>query len=300
MKTLTAFYDLAVGPVSFDVIAFLIQAKSAMQDQGCERLHVVIVPDVNGVDGMFRNKLALYGAPEKHWRLWNIVIPACRLVGATMTLATDWQQAERLQGDAVWPDDWRKQSLRNRHHLTRPIIERARHGQPVPWLRAMDYACQKVREFIAIDGRPMVTVTIRNTYDASRNTDQALCGDIARILGGAYQVMQLRDTSDALSAGQGYGELNLELRVALYQAAVMNIQPHGGTSVLCWFADAPFLMFMDHSQSANCGKVWTDNTGLNMGEQLPWARPDQRIVYQEASVDHINAALQTWRQSAVH
>lgn len=298
MKTLTAFYDLAVGPVSYDVIPFLVQARMAAADAGCKHVHVVIVPDANGVDGMYRDKLHLYDAAEMHWRLWNLVIPACRLIGASVTLATDWAQAKTLSTGKVWPEDWDRQSPQRRHYLQREIVEAAKAGRKIPQLRASEHARGMVRTQIERAGLPLVTVTMRQTYETGRNSDVGLWADLIKALKYRYHVVVLHDTSHALIRGWGYGELVLDLRMALYEAAAMNFHPHGGPVVLCWFSGAPFTMFEAARPHKDWRKHWENNVGLQIGEQLPWATPDQRLVYEETTEQRMADEVTAWEARA--
>jgi hypothetical protein len=82
--------------VSYDFATWLIAAEMARVDAGAERLHVLILPDANGVGGWFRDKTALYDLEEMHWRLWHLVLPLCRLIGATVgVLPHEWVPAAR-------------------------------------------------------------------------------------------------------------------------------------------------------------------------------------------------------------
>jgi len=145
--TLVAFYDLRVGPVSFDFVVFGIKAKMEAARVGAARVHFVIVPG-DGPGG-FRDKSAFYDQHEARWRFWNILLPACQLLGATFTYAQDWGQAELVasgSGDHCWPPDWRRQTLKNRPHLIGDVIADSRKGELVPRLDASTHARRKVRE----------------------------------------------------------------------------------------------------------------------------------------------------------
>lgn len=278
-RTLTAYYDLAVGPVSYDFVQFLVRAMLEQQERGCERLHVVIVPDARGVDGMFRNKLHLYDAEEKHWRLWNICIPACRLARASVTLASDWPQARALASAELWPADWDSQSLKNKAHMWGPLVWASRAGRQIPKLKASAHARRSVREWFARYSKPVITMTVRNSnYEPARNTDMQAWRPIAEALRQQYEVIMVGDTADALIQGRGYAELNLDLRLALYQEATMNVQTHGGAAMLCWFSDAPFIMFDAAAPYDEWLDLWKDQ-GINFGDQLPWTANHQRIVW---------------------
>lgn len=288
MKTLTAFYDLAVGPVSFDVIAFLIKARQAA---GTRPLHVMIVPDESGVGGLFRDKTALYDIDEMRWRLWNIVIPACQLVSATVQLAPSRAQAWVTPADARWPADWNRQTLRDRHHLMTPLLAAGRVGTAPPRLSASAHALRKVGEFYATLPGPAVTLTLRSTYDAARNSIAAEWRRLAdRLRDDGYAVILMRDTDVALSVGAGFGELNLDLRMACYQLARQNVMGLNGPSVLLWFSASPMAMFDAPVQGEPEFNAWRD-LGMNTGDQVPWATPQQRIFYQRATAEHMRAGL---------
>ena len=294
MKTLTAFYDLAVGPVSYDVITWLIRAMLAREDAGCEALHVVVVPNAAGVDGMFRDKLALYDADEMHWRLWQLVLPACRLAGATVTLATDWAQARKLAQGDVWPANWCHQTLadRVRAHMWGPIVAAARAGRTIPTLQASGHARKHVRSLFARSGKPVVTCTLRETYEPARNADLAAWDTFRRSIEDRWQVWVLRDTARALEAGAGYGELVLDLRLALYQEAAVNLHCHGGPAALSWFSGAPFLAFGVGLPEPYA--VVHRSQGMAIGEQLPWATPQQRLIYAPPSADILAREFAAW------
>jgi hypothetical protein len=284
LKTLYAFYDLAIGPVSFDVIPFLIQSKLAQERFRCERVHFVIVPATNGVDG-FRDKSNLYDVPEMHWRLWNIVVPACRMAGGAVTVATDWDEAKRLPRveDVCWPLDWDRQTLDHKPYLQKEIVAAAKMGTRIPKLQALEHARRAVRRQVERARKPLVTITLRNTYEQERNSDEMLWEDVYEGLRYRFHVVRLFDTQDELNKGYGYGALNLELRAALYSEAVQNFHVHNGPAILNWFLDAPFVEFGAARPHKYWAANWVKNVGLEIGEQIPWARPDQRLRYEEVT-----------------
>src|SRR3990167_9162329 len=159
---------MSVIPVSFDFCVFLVKAELARRKANVQRLHVVIVPDPKGPGG-FRDKSQFYDQHEARWRLWNICIPACSLIGASVTLATDWDQAKKLKTEHVFPHDWDRQTLKDRRHLIGDVITASRAGVEIPRFSASPYARTKVKEVYG--GRKVVTMTLRNTYLKERNSD---------------------------------------------------------------------------------------------------------------------------------
>ena len=288
MKTLTAFYDLDVGPVSYDFIVFIIKAELERKRVGADCLHVVIVPGV-GPGGM-RDKSGFYDQHEAKFRLWNICIPACALIGATVTLATDWVQAERLgsrSSAGVWPNDWDHQTLRTRPHLIGGIVKAAHAGTPIPRLQASEHARRTVRKLWA--GRKVVTMTRRNTYLGDRNTsDEQWAAAAMHFADKGFAVYTIRDVSKALAQGGGFAELSIDLRMAMYQEATLNLQANNGSASLCWFSETPYLMF--DAGVGETEKEWRGlfvDEGVPWGASWPWATPKQRIVYKRSTRDVI-------------
>ena len=289
--TLTAYADLSVIPVSFDFCVFLIKSELARRKANAKRLHVVIVPSEKDASG-FRDKSQFYDAHEARWRLHNICVPACALIGATVTLATGWEQARKLKTEHVFPHDWDHQSLKERRHLIGDVITAAKSGVEIPRFNASVHARRKVREVFG--GRSVVTMTMRHTYLKERNSDRA-AWEAARqnIESRGYAVYKLEDVSVALSRGVGYGELNLELRMAMYQEAVLNLQSNNGTASLCWFSDKPYAMFGAGVPADEWAGLFV-RQGLPLGESWPWAGPKQKIVYKPATFEALKEAFDDW------
>lgn len=294
-QPLAAFYDLAIGPVSFDFLVFSIKAEMVRRRNGAGKLHIVIVPFEKGLGGMFRDKSQFYDEHEARWRLWNICIPAAQLLGASVTLATDWKQARRLAIDARrWPDDWDVQSLKDRRHLVGDIITWCRGGQAVPVVKASEHAKRKVAEAFARLGKPVITMTLRSTYLKERNSDRLAWEQARRhIESRGYAVVVLDDTSTALAHGSGYGELNLDVRAACYEQADLNLQSNNGTASLCWFGPQPYRMFDAGVPEQEWNGLFVKQ-GLALGEQWPWARAGQKLVYGNVTAEKIMEEFESW------
>lgn len=299
MTTLSAFYDLAVGPVSFDFVVFLVKAEIERKRIGATRLHIIIVPDPNGPGG-FRDKSQFYDQHEAHFRLWNILIPAPQLFGASVTLALDWLQARRLASDKewkCWPSDWDHQTLKDRRHLVGDLIAAARAGTPIPHVKPSEYACRAVKECYEKFRRPVVTMTLRSTYLAERNSDRAAWEEARRhVEARGFAVVVLDDTRVALQRGSGFGELNLDLRAAMYQEAALNLHANSGAASLSWFSERPYRMFGAGVPAEEWDGLFVKQ-GLPLGSSWPWASEGQRIVYGRTTREQIVAEFEDWARS---
>lgn len=296
VKVLTAYYDLAVGPVSYDVAPFLIRARMAMEDAGCEAMDVVIVPHAEGVDGMFRDKRNLYDAAEMHWRLWNLVVPCCKLAGArAVSVVADWSQAAKLRADCVFPEDWDRQKLSNKAYLVGPVVAASRAGRAIPRFRSSEAASRSVRQWFR--GKPFVTITLRNTYESGRNSDLAAWMPLAHLAEGrGYRALVMQDTSVVLATGDGLPEVNMDLRMACYETAAMNLVGNNGPSVLLWFSNAPFIEFGAAQPLATWGVFWKKHNLIDVDaqEQLPWSNPDQKLLYAVPTAEGMRAEFSAW------
>ncbi len=246
MITYTAVYDLAVGPVSYDFAVWLVAADMERKKAGADHLHVLIVPKSDGVDGWFRDKTVLYDGDEMHWRLWHLVLPLCRLMRATVAMVPPVYShaAHAAEQEQVIS-----------HHAG-PIVTAVRGGASVSKFKAGKHAIKAVRAHIG-NGAKTVTMTLRQTYDQHRNADRSQWLEAAKqIEARGFRVIVLNDTAVALSAGAGFYEVNVELRLALYEVAALNLHCNGGPQVLGWFSDAAWLAFDAAMPADMWGKHW--------------------------------------------
>jgi len=280
----TAFYDLEHGPVSYDFVTWLIRARAAA---GTGKLHVVIVPKDGGLGGFSRN-WGGHDAAAALWRLWHIVVASCPLAGATVTVAPTRAAAEAMKSGACW---WPE----GKAHFMGPLVEDARRGTRPPLLRATEAARRYVDAFLGSRcSRTLITLTLRRQEtDPGRNTDPTEWGKFAGWLQAkGHEAIVLDDTHEALKSGRGYFELDPDLRLALYERANMNCIGNNGPQELLKFSLAPFLLF------AQALDGWAEHFrkyfSLQPGEQLPWARADQRLIYAPATFEVMREEFKAW------
>lgn len=289
------FYDLRFGPVSFDFATWLTWARMQAASRD-EPLHVVIVPDEDGLGGFARH----WGGHDEaatRWRLWHIVLPLCQLGGATVTLAPDRAFAERLrdaEASTWWPS--------GKAHFMRPIVEAARAGVAVPRLKASEQARHYTADHDLGRTRRIVTLTLRNQpRDPSRNSDDKAWKAFADwLLGRGFAPVIISDADEALRAGAAWLAIaDLDLRLALYERAHCNLIGHNGPTVLLWLSEvAPFVEMGCGLPAEPYRAHWETHLGLLPGGQLPWAGPKQRLVWQPDGFDALVAAFEAWEKAA--
>lgn len=289
MKVLTAFYDLAYGPVSFDFATWLVRAMKRRDELGFERLHVVVVPKEDGLGG-FAREWGKHDEFATYWRLWHIVAGVCPLARASLTIAATREQARlfvKPGEDACW---WPE----GKAHFMGPLVEASRRGEPIPRFKPTVQARHHVEAWTNGCDHPgrIVTLTLRHqSTDKDRNTDPAQWARFQTWLESqGWEVTVLHDTREALDQGRAFAELDPDLRLALYQRAAMNVIGNNGPQELLKFSAAPYLVV-----GVGMGG-WAEHFrkyfSMEPGEQLPWARPDQRLCYQPDSFETLRDEFQ--------
>lgn len=297
MAALVAFLDLSVCPVSYDAVIFIAQAEMERRRVGADRLHVALFNDL-------RKKPAQYDDAEAEWRLWNIVVPAARLFGATISVTPgrSWSRAfgELIPGDYFWPPRWEYQAsdlkAGVRHHLVGGLIRRVAAGEAIARPRASEHARRKVAKWMT---GPAVTLTLREAdYLDDRNSDALTWRRVAEaIVARGFKVYRIRDTTRALELGLGYAELNLDLRMAMYERAEFNIVANCGPASLCWLSERPYLMVRAGCPAEEWDGLFVKQ-GLPLGAAWPWAMADQRIAYGRESAESVIAEFERWASIA--
>ena len=74
-RTLTAWYDLAVSPATFDIVHFLGLAEFRRHQTGCRKMRVIFVPGPKG--GFRQDAVTPYDVETQHWRLHQVLVPCC-------------------------------------------------------------------------------------------------------------------------------------------------------------------------------------------------------------------------------
>ena len=259
-ETMYAFYDLAVAPVTFDAVWFTVAADLARRAAGRRHLHFVIVP--GRLEG-FRQEHDAYEAlvdrEARRWRIQNMLLPVFGLLEATagMTVAASRDEAGYLRdrARAVFPDRY-DPALPTYSH-THGVIAAARAGEATAVLCAPKDARRTIdRYFRAHAGdRKVLTITLRDYgFGAARNSNHAAWAAFSRALDPAeWFVVVVPETTRTVEAPrpelEGLAMLpeaawNVGLRLALYEAADLNMSVNTGPIYLASFApDAPNIVF---------------------------------------------------------
>jgi len=87
---------------------------------------------------------------------------------------------------------------------------------------------------------------------------------------------------------------DLHIRMALYEHAKCNLFVSNGPCALGWFGTKPWLQFIKVNDGSRVffetSSWWKEAANMEVGGQLPWCRPDQKIVWEADTYDNIRKA----------
>ncbi len=301
MKTLTAFCDLALCPVSYDFVVWLMRALVERDRRGCDHLHVVLVPHEQGLGGFARN-WGEHDEPATRWRLWHIVMDCIPLAGATVTLAASKAQSAAIfWGTVQQRADAQMWQPQERSHLAGQLIEDCRAGKGFKTgLRPTEAARRYVAQWFDDDPRPLITLTTRRqeTHADRNSSHDAWDSFYGWLPESKYSVVRLEDSHDGLAHWEGcWAQISADLRLALYERAALNCIGTNGPAILLWFSGAPFLEFGFGLPAEVWAEHMEKHLSLKHGEQLPWATPNQRLVWRPDTFAVMREEFEAWERA---
>lgn len=271
-----ALYDFAASPASYNILDFLAGAKA-----GGGPLHVLIVP---GYANGFKADRKRVSADEKRWRVMHIVIPAIRSAGATFTVCPNRDFARLFKWD--YPEGATLDHPVRAHTMEQTV----RHG-PVDF-RPSKAATEYVGRWLGTD-KPVVTVTLRETYIAVRNSNIAAYRKLPGLFP-EYEFVFIPDFEQIWKRDQedfSLPAIDFDTRLALYDRAVMNLGTLAGPAVACCYGRYPYLLFHPVYEPTSEGFVPTAEKMAEwefpVGSQFRWKTPKQKIVWERETEDRI-------------
>ena len=182
------------------------------------------------------------------------------------------------------------------------IVARYRRGEQIPQLCSTPAALEAVDAMLK-DIPPPIVITLREAeHQPQRNSN---LGEWLRFAGDLVErgeeVIFVRDTAKADEEFDEFSTLplashNLHIRLALYQRAKFNLFVANGPATLNFHIDTPFIMMseIDHNRIGTYEPAWPEwwkpRMGIEAGEQFPWFKANQRIVWQQDTYANISAA----------
>ena len=186
------------------------------------------------------------------------------------------------------------------------LIDAGRQGFEIPRFQPPQWAFDEVDAFLK--GRRPVVITLREVpVQPERNSQIEEWMRFATSIRDCHPVLFVRDTCKAGESLPGFetwpmASINTYIRAALYQRAYVNMMVGNGPIVWAVHSDAPYLIFKqlvpalprwDHGNA----KGWRDQEHMEIGDQLPWATPKQRLTWTDDTYEEIASAFEAFEAS---
>ena len=300
-----AFYDLAVSPISFDFIAFVIEAERARMAGKNDRVHFVVVP-FEKLEGHHDN--SLFETEHGEWRTSNILTPLCWMLPscAGLSICSSRDEANDLLARSstnVFPENYRIDAPVDRHHTGWTVI--AGHlGENIQFLRAPEEALTYAQQWIDhhADGRKCIPITLREApFKTMRNSDMTVWSDFARRINtDDFFPVLIRDIDRALdklpaefkgTTEFAEGAFNLELRMALYEKSHLCMFVANGPAQVCFYNKNVKFLYQVTGDWLTDKPTPFNRMGIDFDETPPFANKYQRWLWQEQNADALFAAM---------
>jgi len=304
---LYAFYDLEVAPPTFDILLFLLAAEVERGKKDCEFIHVVIVPGKS--EGFRKRDLREYielggdyDIDTMRWRVRNISVPSCWHLASSqqITVCATRKEAKAFQvalAKNVFPKNYTVDFPISNHDPNNIYYE-LQPGGDFAVIRPNPQAVYYLKEWVKIrsKGRKMISITLRECYDPIRNSNLSAWSTFAKNLDPSkYWPVIVRDTEAAMkSIPQELEGLtifpeaswSLELRAALYDQSYLNLGVSNGPVGLFTLSKRTRYLLFQNIISKEIEEYYTKRK-IQIGSQLPFATPFQRLVWERDKLDII-------------
>jgi hypothetical protein len=305
-RTLVVYYDLAIYPISYDICWFLALADLERRRNGRRYLHCIFIP----IEDHDNRKLPPgYGdvvdLKSRNWRFHNICVPMTSLVpecdGFTVCNTRTQFKPLRLLSPKAWPTNNHPHGYPPPSVLYRDLIGRIKEDNLDWGLKAQEQGLRYVRKWLAdrAGGRKPIVVTLRQyAVDIDRNSNIAAWVEFLRRLDQTkYFPILVPDTDHAMELNESFsglqqfieGAWNLGLRMALYEAAYLNMFVNCGPASLCILNPRTrYLLFKITVSGIHLASEETlREMGFEPGETPPIATAHQRWVWEDDRLEVI-------------
>lgn len=262
------FYDLALSPVTFDFTHFLANAEKRRLESGAESLRVSFV---NGERAVSHRDFDF--TPErKAWRLHNVLVPMCR----TLPSCVGYSIVDEGKQDISYRPLNKFKCLSPTSEAQSLIVDHLRTNKPV------------------------VTITLRQSdFQISRNSNVEELKKLAEWLSKDFLVVFVPDTEAYLTGKHtvtGFREcypaaLNMDMRLALYEHAKLNIFTSGGPFGLAMYGASSLLLCKTVVPSIpSCTEEMQRKLGYGPEDKL--VNEYQRISWTDDSFDALKPVVE--------
>ena len=299
MRILSAFYDLKVSPVTFDIFEFLYQAEIERLNSSMDALDLIII--ANDTNCGFPEEIVDSNSiGEQRWRLRNLVLPASSLLTSARRSVycptRDEAEWHIKNAEAVFPHGYSLQ-YPIASYLPSETLVAMYQGKKLGTFQAPVAARSAAQDWLQSHsgGRKPVTVTLREaTVHTWRNSYFEEWQKFVDWLDkDKYFAVLIPDTASLFEQATNFfkdvtkfelGALDLQLRLAIYETSYLNMMLSSGPGTLCFLDNSTrairFKMLAPGDEASNYA-----SRGFRWGMQWPNSSTFQKSVWEEDSFE---------------
>ena len=266
MNVLSAYYDLKVSPTTYDITTFLALAEMWRLHHNLDAIDLYVVAN-DLADGYRENEIGTSKA-KKDWMLQHVLLQTHTLAKSCRRTiyVPDRNELTLLPNSTaqIFPEHYDVQAP-EAFYLTKEITHFGLRGLPYPTFDVTPEAATHIDTWIKhhAKGRRLVTITLRHSSrQPERNSNIDSWVQFAHsldpnlylpvFLPDTEALFQPLDTRLAPFEIYPFAALNVELRMALYDAAYMNLLINNGPNTLLIFnPNSRYIQFRPCRQAIN-------------------------------------------------
>ncbi len=300
-KKFDVIYDLNDSPITFDFAHFLVLADCVRQQvDGADNFQLTIRADnyraITARDQVTQSF-------EKDWRVKNILLGCCSVLPTikNVHLVKNFKEHNKKVYD--WPKGYKANRPVGNDGISMERMLDARLGSMIlaeykkgaepRVLEASPYAIAAMKRLLP---ERYITLTLRSSWIyANRNVELEEWYKFYKyLLSEGYSVVVIPDQEDYFSR-KDYGKydwvicdaacLNVELRIAAYSSAILNICSSNGPPSLMYYSHAKFLQFDQLRGGEYNENQWEAMNGFPVGGNFPWFDRLQRLVWKDSNFE---------------
>jgi hypothetical protein len=292
-RELNVYYDTRLAPLTFDFGSYLVVADAERQRLQLDTLSIHIFRP------SFRNKTVReneYSNSVKDWRFKHIILGLANLIPSTASVrwtATSHDEIRFPNFPLSYPPRSQAEASSCIPYLSNSLLKYKGSAINLLPFKARVHAVEIVKGLLGnIDG-PIVTITLRTSnQQIERNSDIRAWNIVYKdLVSRGYNVLVIPDFEDATSTKK-FLEYNwkvflpavydLDLRLAIYSLANMNMGVLNGILVPLFHSTYPYLLFKPNVESVHQTKVaWLrDVFGIEKGESFWWSKEKQQLSWE--------------------
>lgn len=244
---LTAVWDLHLCSTNYDFGTFLNEAENKRLEINADAIDLIIQPGpVNG----FRNGDITLSPGTRDGMLYRVTVGMARLLPSIRNIEI-LKIRRSVFADNIFPDGYTIQSPVSRygaHYIKNatPVLKAS--------VAAKEYIRKKYTKPYTRDNRPYLTITLRQspTHQPTRNSNITAWDRVAKwIERSGYTVVMV---PDAESKDANLFSFDVDMRLALYEGAVLNLGINNGPMMILPHTSAHYMLFKIVTE----GIPWTE------------------------------------------